>query len=418
MRFWWTNLCLLILSLSLFPAVAHSQKAEEASQTVPNSFAIPYKATTMLFRPGNVQFDELQVPMLNELLREANPAEIAAAVFGLPVDKIDVVPHVYWREAKWVDWAAKADQAKRPPPSTGSDGKLVMSAGMTQFSQLQIEFGPVPWGKPSDEEKFARAANLVLERVTAKMVRLAPEFSVNFARRQVMDDFDRLGNRLRDLNGEIEKLRREIGGGSGLSPAQLAERLADLSKQELSTRLSLTVMKARSGAIREQIEKIKAQAGANAAENQTLRTLKRIVEVRKSRFEALKEQYAVGVVPKADVDKAEEEMLSAMVEVDRATAAMQKDASQSQLDQLSSELSKAAVDFAEGDARLRFLDDAVAETEKHLIQRHDIDAKADEAQSRLSALERRRSQLQQQRNNAEDTLNSPIDPLQLTLPER
>jgi chromosome segregation ATPase len=233
-----------------------------------------------------------------------------------------------------------------------------------------------------------------------------------------MDDFDRLGNRLRDLNGEIEKLRREIGGGSGLSPAQLAERLADLSKQELSTRLSLTVMKARSGAIREQIEKIKAQAGANAAENQTLRTLKRIVEVRKSRFEALKEQYAVGVVPKADVDKAEEEMLSAMVEVDRATAAMQKDASQSQLDQLSSELSKAAVDFAEGDARLRFLDDAVAETEKHLIQRHDMDAKADEAQSRLSALERRRSQLQQQRNNAEDTLNSPIDPLQLTLPER
>ena len=46
----------------------------------------------MLFRPGNVQFDELQVPMLNELLREAKPAEIAAAVFEFAGNKIDVVP--------------------------------------------------------------------------------------------------------------------------------------------------------------------------------------------------------------------------------------------------------------------------------------------------------------------------------------
>ena len=38
MRSWWANLCLFILSLSLFPGIAHSQKAEEASQTVPNSF--------------------------------------------------------------------------------------------------------------------------------------------------------------------------------------------------------------------------------------------------------------------------------------------------------------------------------------------------------------------------------------------
>ena len=165
------------------------------------------------------------------------------------------------------------------------------------------------------------------------------------------------------MNGEIEQLRREIGGESGLSPAQLAERLADLSKQELSNRLSLDVMVARRNAIQEQIEKVKTQADAKVAENQSLRTLKRIVELRKSRFENLKQQKSQGVVPQADVDKAEEEMLAAMVEVDRAAAAQQKDASQSRLDQLSAELSKLAVDQAEAEARNHFLANAVHESE-------------------------------------------------------
>ena len=156
-----------------------------------------------------------------------------------------------------------------------------MSGQVGPYGNLQLEFGPVPWKNPADSEKFRQAEYQVLRARGGKDDPPSPRVSRVFERHKLAVDFDRLYQRLRELNSEIEKLRLEIGGESGLSPAQLAERLADLSKQELATRLSLDVMKARSGALREQIDKIKVTAELKVAENQSIRTLKRIVDLRK-----------------------------------------------------------------------------------------------------------------------------------------
>ena len=409
----WLNCLCLIAALSVFcPRVVCSQAKTEPPQKAA-SVAIPHEDSLRFLGPA--MEDDKTRQMLNELLSDVKPAEIAAAVFGVPVEKIELVPHIYWREAKWVDWAEKADQAPGATAKFGPDDKIVMSAAVEPFGTLHLEIGPVPQKNQAEIDKYGHAVSQILERVAAKMVRQAPEFSVNVVRHKRFEDFNKIEQRLRDLNEQIEKIRREIGGEVGLSPVQLAERYADLARQALSTRMSLDVMKARESAIRHQIESLKAQADAKVADNQTLRTLKRIVELRKSRFENLKKLKAQGTVPQDDVDKVEEEMLAAMVELDRASATQQKDESQAQLDQLTAELSKLAVDRAEADARLKFLADAVPDTEQQLAKRRDMDAKSDEFRSRLTALERRRSELQEQRNQAEDVLNSPIEPFQLTI---
>ncbi len=67
---------------------------------------------------------------------------------------------------------------------------------------------------------------------------------------------------------------------------------------------------------------------------------------------------------------------------------------------------------------MTFLENAVHETEKRLADRRDTDANDEEFRSRLTALEHRRGELQEQRNQAEDDLNAPIEPLQFTLQDR
>jgi hypothetical protein len=403
--------------IALVPYFAGAQTAAPPAEP-PKSIAIPDKVEMSFSQPGQA-FEHGHSEMLNALLREVKPVEIAASVFDIPADKIEVVPQIYWREAKWTDWAEKANQAKGATAWTGPDGKFVMSARVGPYDDLHLEFGPAPRKNPAEYSKFEQAESKVLERIGAKMVRQMPDFSVNYEHNKLMREYDQLHQRLRDLNAEIEKLRHEIGSEIGLlPPAQLTERLADLAKQQLANQMSLDVMKARAGTIREEIDKIKASAEAKVAENQSVRTLKRIVDLRKSRFENLKQQKSQGIVPQSDVDKAEEEMLSAMVEVDRATAAQRKDASQVQLDQLATELTKVSIDSAEAEARYHSLNNAVSETVDTLAKRRDTDAKDDELRSRLTALERRRSELQEQRNQAEDALNTAIEPLQLTLPEQ
>ena len=338
MRCKWMLLILVLLS----PAAAIGENPLKRGP-INGTFKMPVTANFPLSVRGGAGDVER---MLKGLLNEANPAEAAAEVLKLPPDKIETVPRVFWKERKWLDWAEKADIANNGEfPSAGPDGKVYLSADVTIDGgyEIQVQIGP--------ERPNGLALSEVGERIATKMVRKAPEFSVAFEREQRYQDYDRIERRLRELNEQIEKLRQQIGEESGLPPAQLTERLADLAKQELSTRMSLDVMKAREDAIRQQIDIAKAQANAKVADNQTLRTLKRIVELRKSRYENLKQQKSQGVVPQADVDKGEEEMLAAMVEADRASAAQQKDASQAQLDQLSGELTKLAIDRAENEAQ-------------------------------------------------------------------
>ena len=85
--------------------------------------------------------------------------------------------------------------------------------------RLLIELGP----GVTDE-----TASKIVRRIAAKMIREAPDFSQKFLHQGKLEEFDRLSNRIRDLNNEADKLRNQTQEVVGLSQAQLSERVADL----------------------------------------------------------------------------------------------------------------------------------------------------------------------------------------------
>ena len=48
--------------------------------------------------------------ILNGLLKQVQPEAVAAEVLKCPVDKIVMVPRIFWSESKWVDWAEKVNR--------------------------------------------------------------------------------------------------------------------------------------------------------------------------------------------------------------------------------------------------------------------------------------------------------------------
>jgi hypothetical protein len=352
-------------------------------------------------------------------LATAWPKEIAADVLKVPQDQIDLVPHVYWHEPKWLDWARKANETRKSQPNfkpqSGPDDKIPLHVQVRSDGgswSVRVELGPHNLADRDGSD----ATNEIAERLAMKMVRNSQERTRDFFRQRYLEEISRLQSGIKDLDGETDKLSHELRRieSTQLSQLQLSERLADLERQILATQLSLDVMKARTTATTEELDKLKLQAQAKAADNETLRTLNRIVELRKARFDRLKAMNAQGVAPREDADKAEEEMLSAMVDLDRATDAAQKSESQSQLDSLAADLSRIAIDRAEAEARLKFLDDAGKGTAKDLDRRRDADLAASRIESQLKDKEKRRAVLQQRLTDAEDSLRSSNAYLQLS----
>jgi hypothetical protein len=365
---------------------------------------------------GDVIQDDREAA-LRYLLASVNPAQVAAEVLKVPKDKIALVPRIYWLEPKWLDWARKANESRKSQPNyepkTGPDDKIPVEVDVLGLGNGQVVVHLGPWNLAGDD---AALIDRIAQRVVVEMVRNSEEQTRSFFREREVKTYDRLKNRLRDLDDETDKLARQLRDSEGLllSQSQLSERLADLQRQVLATNLSIDVLKARKDATSEEFEKLKLQSQAKAAENETLHTLKRIVELRKARFDRVKALNSQGVAPREEADKAEEEMLSAMVDLDRATAAAQKSESQTQLDALAADLSKIAVDRAEAEARVKFLLDAREETATELNRRRDADLAASRLRAQLKDKEGRRAELQQQLNAAEDRLNSPSPYLQLS----
>ena len=346
--------------------------------------------------------------ILNGLLKQVQPEAVAAEVLKCPVDKIVMVPRIFWSESKWVDWAEKVNREQGAEPTAGPDDKIYLCAELngTGAYALLIELGP----GVTDE-----TASKIVRRIAAKMIREAPDFSQKFLHQGKLEEFDRLSNRIRDLNNEADKLRNQTQEVVGLSQAQLSERVRRFAAQLLTADLSVQVMKAREKAIREQLAEVKAETKTSTSE--AIGTLKRIVELRKARFERLKTAKSTNAVSQEDVEKAEEEMLAAQVDLDRAAAVLQKSDSQSQLDPLAADLRKIVVDRAEAEARMVFLANANQQSMDALAHRRDADARNDRLQAQLKGIERHRSDLQDQLNQAEDTLNKPAESLQLWLNE-
>src|SRR5262249_29941632 len=146
-----------------------------------------------------------------------------------------------------------------------------------------VELGPWNLGDGGAVDEIAK-------RLAVKMVHDAPDFTRDFFRTEKSKTFDRLNNRIRELDDQLDKLSHELRAGEGvsLSQGQLSERFADLQRQLLATSLSLDVSKARQTATVQQLDDLKTRNQAKAEEGELIRTLKRLVDVRKARFESNK----------------------------------------------------------------------------------------------------------------------------------
>lgn len=410
------NHVLLLMILACCPAVALAQKAKTTTQQPPaeqpSDFAQPVEASVPFYieNTDGVPSDD-QRSILNGLVKHAQPDAIAAEVLQCPVDKIVLVPHIFWREPKWLDWAEKANHARGAKAMTGPDDKIYMCAEFNYLGMgLTVELGPSSVAASDVVDRIAR-------RIAAKMVRDETDFSCEFLRQKKRNECDQISNRIRNFDDEADLLRKQLREESGLSQTQLSDRITDLQRQLLATDLSLQVTKAREMAMREQLGLLQKLTDSKAADNQMLKTLSRIVDLRKARFERLKAAKSTGAVAQEEADKAEEEMLAAMVDLDRATAALQKTESQSQLDALTAELRRIAIDRAEAEAKKEFLQKANDESFDALLHRRDSDARNDRLQAKLKGIENHRSELQAQLNQAEDALNVPAKSLQISLHE-
>jgi len=425
------RLALLIAATPLAYGQDTARQATAAAAAQPENYQLPSFAEpasgVAAFRVGDPGEGNLNAA-LHYLLKTSDPIKTAAEILKVPEDKIVLVPEIYWNEPKWLDWASKADEQRKSQtnyrPKVGPDDRIPLQidvvdrGGVETFHgdtvgrwQVDVTLGPSNLAGHNGELTVDIARRLVV-----KMVRNCDDRTREFFREQRLGVVDRLRARIKDLDKNADVISGEIRKTEGLllSQLQLSERLADLQRQVLSANLTLDILKARRQATSEELDKLKQQAQAKAADNETLRTLKRIVELRKARFDRLKAMNAQNLASREDADKAEEEMLSAMVDLDRATAAAQKSESQSQLDALAADLSKIAIDRAEAEARLRFLDNACGATEGQLKDRRDADLAASRLQAQLKDKEERRAELQQQLGAAEDALQTSSAYLQLS----
>jgi len=425
MKYCATILPITFLFLALSCPIVRSQdspgsgpsRTTPPAENPPLSFEVPAEALAR-FNVTWVEGMADQQPALRALLDHVKPAEVAAEVLKCSPDKIQTVPHIFWREKKWLDWARKANETRQSQPKyepkTGPDDKIPLHTHVSNDCCVVVELGPWNLGDSG-------AADEIAKRLAVKMVHEAPEFTRDFFRTEKLTSFDRLNNRIRDLDNQLDKLSQELRAGEGvsLSQGQLSERFADLQRQLLATSLSLDVLKARQTATVEQLDHLKTRSQAKAEDGELIRALKRLVEVRKARFESNKalNEKAKGVISQDDIDKSEEQMLTAIVELDRAKASLQKGESQSLLDSLTADLSKIAVDRAEAEARLKYLEGATKEAASALDSRRDSDRRSDRLHAQIKDKQERRDYLQLQLNQIEDALNNPGPYLQISLPD-
>src|SRR5262245_31282093 len=153
--------CVTISStaLLLLALCASDAEAQQPSQPKNGSSASP--SNFQFLASGTAQFGVTeagnlpsvpwvaQMAAVRALLEHVKPAETAAAILECPADKIVIVPRIFWREQKWLDWVHKANETRQSQPKyepkSGPDDKIPLHVEVT-FGDgqwfVKVELGP------------------------------------------------------------------------------------------------------------------------------------------------------------------------------------------------------------------------------------------------------------------------------------
>jgi DNA repair exonuclease SbcCD ATPase subunit len=210
-------------------------------------------------------------------------------------------------------------------------------------------------------EKYAELVIKHLNKVLADLSRRSLEQQLG----QLRTAADEARRKVQVAEIKVEELSMRLRNLSGALPeASLHELVSDLTKQQQALEVELAGMTGRREALQREVAKSSERLKKSSADNDVVRNLKRVVELRKEQLAQVKELYRQGVAGGGPgmVAKAEEQVVLAEIELAQAIQATARP-TDAHLEKLNDELSQVAVSIAENEAKLPFLKDRLNEYE-------------------------------------------------------
>jgi hypothetical protein len=166
---------------------------------------------------------------------------------------------------------------------------------------------------------------------------------------------------------KVRRLRSELRSVAPVDATQaiLTENIGQLQRQKQSLEIDLAGMKGRAVAIQDHVKELTERLQREPENDEVVKNLERVVKLRATQLERITDLRIYRVIDEAAKAKAEEQLILAQVELDRARRESRKSTSD-QLDKLNTDLAGIAISTAEMDAKLKYVQEKLADTRKQL----------------------------------------------------
>jgi chromosome segregation ATPase len=203
-------------------------------------------------------------------------------------------------------------------------------------------------------KRFEEALDDVAKREFAK--------HLDRERRLVNEEVESAERALKQVADKRERLRQIA---AGLPQNVLEESVSNLQKQEQTLELDLAGFEARTAALQEQIKQATEEIKKAAPDDEVIKNLERVFELRREQLARLRQLHKSGTVSGAEIDTAEVESAVAQVELAQAKRQAGKGASD-RLEKLTGELAQLAASRTESEGKRNYLKKRLAETYNQL----------------------------------------------------
>jgi len=156
----------------------------------------------------------------------------------------------------------------------------------------------------------------------------------------------------------------------------LAAQRNDLASKLQNLELTLAGQEARRKAIVDQIARTEVEANKRLSQDEVTKELESLVELSAENLSNLRKQVDAGRVSTAELGQATESLTRARIELAKRREELSKQAGGGQLDQLTSEMSRMAIDRAEKEAQRGILEKQLAQVQQQLAQASAFDLEA------------------------------------------
>jgi hypothetical protein len=337
------NLLLPLVLLTPLHSVGLGQEAPTPPRAIQTTTDSAERDITLFFDPNfPLDWEDINAILQSKQFAAAAIEEISGRLPELLQRSRPDYGMVGWGTLQGADFLAYV--TGRRDLIRGSDGSLPLRL-QVQVTRREDDDNKVK------AEKYAELVIKHLNKVLADLSRRSLEQKLV----QLKAKVDEAHRKVLVTEARVAELLRHQESGS-LPEAVLHELVSDLAKQKQAIEVGLAGMTGRREALQREVAKSSERLKKASAENDVLRNLKRVVELRKEQLAQVKELYRQGVAGGGPgmVAKAEEQVVLAEIELAQAIQATARP-TDAHLEKLNDELSQVAVSIAENEAKLPFL---------------------------------------------------------------